>query len=350
MGGGGSGAPAPRSLYEETAGTLKAQVDLAPKLYAAEAQYRPQYTALELQGLENFLMGMPGGEKQLAYQDSVNGWRNRDTGEFSDTKPAIVDLAAKYPNSGRNGTRIVNPWEPYEKQITRYKNVKTEAQRGFLDLYANDIQPMSDQITAASLSRQRASDISDVANLGRFSQEALKMSNPEQTALMDTLNRQAREELDMGAHLDPSLARQVQQGYRQGQAARGLGMGRSDAAMESFMMGQQANQLRRERQQFATGMVGLNSSIYGDAFQNVLGRPALNLGQSNQMVGTAFGTNLNSRARLFDPVNSYAQDVYNSNFNAAAAGNIADKNGAAAQNAAMIGGGTAIVGASIIAL
>lgn len=50
-------APPPRNYYNETASNLQAQVDLAPQLYAAEAQFRPQYTELDLQQLAQVLRG-----------------------------------------------------------------------------------------------------------------------------------------------------------------------------------------------------------------------------------------------------------------------------------------------------
>ena len=40
-------APPPRDYYAENRDTLQAQVDLAPDLYQAEAEFRPQYADLE---------------------------------------------------------------------------------------------------------------------------------------------------------------------------------------------------------------------------------------------------------------------------------------------------------------
>ena len=41
-------APAPRNYAQETADTLRAQIELAPQKYAAEAQFAPKYQALQL--------------------------------------------------------------------------------------------------------------------------------------------------------------------------------------------------------------------------------------------------------------------------------------------------------------
>ena len=42
-------APPPRDYSQETRDTLRAQIDLAPERYAAEATYAPKYAALNAQ-------------------------------------------------------------------------------------------------------------------------------------------------------------------------------------------------------------------------------------------------------------------------------------------------------------
>ena len=46
-------APTPRNYGQETADTLKSQIDLAPQKFAAEQQFAPQYQALQLGMLRN---------------------------------------------------------------------------------------------------------------------------------------------------------------------------------------------------------------------------------------------------------------------------------------------------------
>ena len=50
----------PRNYYNETAGTLQAQVDLAPKVYENEAKYGSLYSLLGLKQLETSLNGADG--------------------------------------------------------------------------------------------------------------------------------------------------------------------------------------------------------------------------------------------------------------------------------------------------
>lgn len=54
--------------------------------------------------------------------------------------------------------------------------------------------------------------------------------------------------------------------------------------------------------------------------------------------------------RLFNAQNGYASDLFNTNYNAAAAANISNANSSAATTGAGVAGGAAIAGAAIIAL
>ncbi len=51
------GTPAPRDMYQEGRDTLQAQVDLAPDIYKARAQYDPQYAQLSVETLRTALLG-----------------------------------------------------------------------------------------------------------------------------------------------------------------------------------------------------------------------------------------------------------------------------------------------------
>ena len=100
-----------RNYAQEAQDTLATQIQLAPQLYASEAQYQPLYTQLALQNAQTALLGGNG-------------------------------------------------------------------QMGLIGLY-NQINPQLSQISAASNTAQRTSDIQDVANLGPQMLAALQASNPE---------------------------------------------------------------------------------------------------------------------------------------------------------------------------
>lgn len=56
----GPKAPPPRDYAKETRDTLEAQIDLAPELYAAEAEFAPQYAQLDAQIIQDILGGDDG--------------------------------------------------------------------------------------------------------------------------------------------------------------------------------------------------------------------------------------------------------------------------------------------------
>src|SRR5690606_29022874 len=78
----------------------------------------------------------------------------------------------------------------------------------------------------------------------------------EDSPIMDELQAQALDELRLGAQLDPSMAREVAQGVRAGQSARGLGHGAADMAQEVMQRGVMAEKMRTARRAFASQIEG----------------------------------------------------------------------------------------------
>lgn len=220
-------SPPPRDYAKETRDTLQAQIDLAPDLYAAEAnpEYgRPAYAQLDLQVLRDVMQGKDG-------------------------------------------------------------------QGGLLELYEESIMPGLARADAASNAISREADIEQVERLGQRATEAFRQANPEQAALMDRLNQQAMSELDAGAGLPPALARELEQQVRSSQAARGMGYGMADVSNEALIKGLQAEQLQRRRQQFAQNVVGMNAATATDPFLAILGRPGVQVGQAAGITGQGMGFN-----------------------------------------------------------
>jgi hypothetical protein len=137
--------------------------------------------------------------------------------------------------------------------------------------------------------------------------------DPNQAALLAEMNKQALSELQQGATLDPSLRREVEQSVRGGQAARGMVTGPAQVYDEAMQIGSAGQALRNQRRAYAGNVAGMNLS-------NIT--PYLGLADQFSKAGPSF-----------DPWNSYASDLYNTNYNAANARNIA----AAANNAAVAG-------------
>lgn len=266
-------SPPPRDYAKETRDTLEAQIELAPDLFSAEA--------------------------------------NKDYGRAA---YAQLDL-----------------------DVLRQVMEGTEDSPGLLQMYEDEIMPRLAAADAEGRRVSREADIQDVENLGARATEAFRQSDPNQAALVDELNRQAMEDLQAGANLPPSLARELEQYVRGGQASRGMGYGIADVSQEALVKGLQAEQLQRRRQQFARDTIGTNIATGADPFMAILGRPGVQLGQAAGITGQGGAMNSGS---MFNPESAYAGSLYTSNFNAANQAAIASAN----NKAGMIGGGVSMLG------
>lgn len=257
--------PPPRDYAKETTETLKAQIDLAPDRYAAEAQFQPLYTQLGMKNLRSALEGTSGA-------------------------PGLIST--------------------YEDLIFPAMSRASNAER--MDRIGGELNAV----------KQYAGDVA--GTLREASGNA---------PLLDELNRQAMDDLKAGSGLDPSLAAEVSQGVRAAQAARGFGFGSPDAVTEAFARGERGVAMRDSRRRFAGNVIQANQMTGGDPFMAILGRPSqtLQLGQNMGMQGQSFNP-----GNQFNPESAYAQDVANTNFNAANAAAIADANNSTAMTSAMI--------------
>jgi hypothetical protein len=252
-------APAPRDYGKETAETLRAQLDLAPEKFAAEAKYAPQYQALQLDLLRS----------------------------------ATPEL---------------------------------------LKLYKEQIAPTMGEVEATARSRSRAGDIADISALGPQARAAIKAASPEQAALADTLTAQAQSGLAAGSRLTPEQQRMVEQQTRSGLAARGLAQGPSGALQEAVRSQMAGAGLQQQRQQQAMGALGASQGVYGDVFQQVLGRPSQAFAGSQSFLGQAQGFN---PGQLFNPESQYAANIMSGNQQS----QLAARTASAANTTALIGAG-----------
>ena len=257
-------APPPRDYEDEIFKTTRAQVKLAPELYAAEERFRGKYAQLDM---------------DIAKQMT----------------PQLLDL--------------------YETSQRRLGTMDREQ----LDL-------------------QRGGDISAIEKYGGRARAAIDAANPEQAALLAELNQQAQEGLEAGGQLSAWQRREIQQSARSGQAARGMGYGVGDAAIESLAQLQGASARQQQRQGFAQSMVGINKATAADPFMAILGRPSsLNPMMSGGVIGQAGGYNPGA---MFSPESQYAGDIYNQNYQ----GELAARTASARNAASIMGAGMGMFG------
>lgn len=262
-------APEPRNYSQEVRDNLRTQIDLAPELYAAEASDEYGQPAYTTLGLKTLEQALLGAGDQ----------------------------------------------------------------RGLLDIYARDINPAMSSMEQTADSTRRQADLADVEAYGGRATSALLAADSYKKQLSDELSRQALSELRAGATLDPSLRREVQQSYRNAATARGMAYNPSSAAEEAYFTGLQAEQLRRNRQQFAQGALAQRQQLTGDPFMQILGRPGQSFAASQGFGGHGMAVG-QTAARLFSPESQYAADIAASNYQ----GQLAARTASAQNKAAVIGG------------
>jgi hypothetical protein len=270
---------------------------------------------------------------ESAYEDPGS----RDlAGESRESLQAAIDLA---PNRYAVEAQYRPLYDQLELQSFNRALLGGDGQRGLLDVYTQDIAPRLSTLDREAAAAQREADIADVARLGPQAREAMRAINPEQTALLDALNQQTLGDVQAGYNLPSGLRDVVSQSARSGQAARGLGFGPSDAYAETLAQSESAHQWRNQNLARGMQMAGLNAATQTDPWMAIIGRQATTpsaasglLGQGQAMGGQSQG--IYSR---FDPYNPYAQDLFNTNYNAQAARNIAIGNAQAGIASAAVG-------------
>ena len=192
-----------------------------------------------------------------------------------------------------------------------------------------EVAPRFQAISDSGQAAQRQADIAAIRDLGPQAVAAIRAADPAQKALVDRLNSAATQGLDAGASVDPALAATIGQRIRARSAANGMGFGLPDAVVEGYAVGDRGNQLRNERQAFAQRVAGINSATGADPVLAVLGRPSQSAAGAQGLLSQGQGSVGASGAPDFNPFNGYASDLFNTNYNANAAAEIASGNATA---------------------
>ena len=165
-------------------------------------------------------------------------------------------------------------WAELDLQTLMTSLGGTEGTPGLIDIYKNTVMPTLSETEGQAQQDQARYRMETIKKYGKDFTDALLDSDPEKRKLADRLIGQANRELDMEATLDPSLRREVQQSVRAGQSARGMAYSPNAAAEEAYFTGLQAEQLRRNRQQFAMGVLGQRQALTGDPSLAFFGQPS----------------------------------------------------------------------------
>ena len=206
-----------------------------------------------------------------------------------------------------------------------------------LRLYKEQIAPTMGEVEAAARSRSRAGDIEDIARLGPQAREAIRGAAPEQTRIADILAQNATSNLLAGSRLTPEQQRMAQQQARIASSARGMAQGPQAAFQEALRSQLMGAGVQQQRQQQAMGALQAGQGVYGDVFQQVLGRPSQAFAGSQGFLGQAQGFN---PGQLFNPESAYAQNLFAGNQQTQMAANAAG----ASATSGLIGAGLGALG------
>ncbi len=117
-----------------------------------------------------------------------------------------------------------------------------------------------------SITAKRTGDLADYAKLGPEYIRMMRESNP----ILGDLYDSAQNEWKLGTQFDPGMESELENQIRQGQAARGMGLGPADVYQEALQKSEFGQRLKQGRRANAMDAAGL----FGDVFQATTGRPA----------------------------------------------------------------------------
>jgi len=316
---------------------------LQDKLIGAEATYRPQYTALELEDIGVMARGLEGGTDSPAYKRLEVQLAGLEAGAAAGGRGLSSEEAMKiaraaagprpidyymvgekrysktegfgrllYGAFGKDGERktYAQELEEYDKEVeqiaqslgsgsnreSQIASIKAqmtqlEGQKGTAGLF----ELLEEQATRAGalqreqLGLQRESDVGALQEFAPQVVEAYRDADPYSTEIAESMSRKA-----MG-QLTPEEERNIQQRSRQASLARGRIGDSSSIASEALGRSDYTAQ-------FAQPAFSMNRQLAGDVGMTILGRPSSAIGLGSQMLGQAQqGAAGQMGPQLFDP-------------------------------------------------
>lgn len=274
MGGGGTTtiqAPAAPNYGQSMREILQAQVDLAPQVYAREAEFQPKYAQLQAQ--QQAYLG------QQALQQAAQMY------------PQIAQIEAGYTAANRAAEL-----EQLQKTLPQYQQAFAALTPGYQEAIGSAGQ-------LAQQSMQRALQAPELtayeqgvggprlqSGLNRINQGIVNQyvgTMPGMADYAKYLEQSSRAELAAGRGLTPEEQRIADQTARSAFAARGTALGGQAVGAEILNRSQVANQRYQQRLANAQQAAGTIQSIY---------QPALAEATARQQAGLQYGLNAQQQA------------------------------------------------------
>lgn len=290
---------------------------LQERILGAEAQYRPQYTALELADIATMARGTEAGTAaNPAFAQAQQDIATLEA-RFAATPRQIDRTTTRRTGRGRSQRqrttteRVSNPeyqriQEELNQQRARLESMspttETEGTPGLFDLLEEQSTRAGD-LQREQLQLQRASDVGALQEFAPQVVEAYRAADPYSTNLADMASRQAETlYAESEGELSPERRRLAEQAARQASAARGRLGDQSSIATELLGREQFRSGLRSEARQAGGQAFGMQRNMAGDVGMTILGRPSASIGLGGQVLGQAqTGAAGPMGPQLFDP-------------------------------------------------
>ena len=308
---------------------------LQDRLIASEAQYRPQYTALELADIGVMAQGIEAGADNPAYarlQNELTGLKagqEYETMGSSERKAAIEASANSLFPSKKSSGRFRSGSSSYNREQSkkRAEYIKAAGAGGQdraariaqIEAQMQDMSPtlkgtpglfdlLEEQSTRAGalqrseLDLQRASDVGALEEYAPQVVEAYREADPYSTGLAEQQTAMANDLYQRAQGLNPEQQRMVDQ------QALGMAQRQGRVTDQSAVAGQLLG-----REQYLSGLRGQaagmgqqaysqNRNLAGDVGMTILGRPSSSINLGGQMLGQAQqGAAGPMGPQLFDP-------------------------------------------------
>lgn len=234
---GGVATSRPRSADNSMRALYSPLNDITARAFGEQ----PKGVQMAIDPLGSMLGGLFGGSKR----PSTPYWQKLANKEWAQANAA---MSAAY--------------QMYEPQLRL-------AQRSAADYGDLHRRAANDQLAfeMRSATTKRSGDLADFQRLGGDYVAGMRNTNPLLAQYYDT----AQSNMALGSALSPQQQMELENYVRQGQAARGMGMGPADVYEEALSKTTYGENLRQNRMQEARGALGL----YGDIFQATTGRPTM---------------------------------------------------------------------------
>jgi hypothetical protein len=282
-------APPPRDYGKETADTLQAQVNLAPQLYANEAQFRPQYANLErkimleqlgldpnmglLDAYEKAIIPSQVRQKYASAQGEVDMIKELGP-QLIEAQRSVDPLAEEIRKKVMTSTAgTLDDTNPFDRLVGRkeanldsgndYQEVVDQTREEFhagQGLTETEQRDLEQRVLSGAADRGMEAQGSTLANAMEQRLSANRgLGRDRREDLLKALT--ARDQLERGRDMDYSRSLQNQQAYQQTQlqnAGAAYGMGNFDVL--AALTGRSGMAPAQAQQQFGSAQFALESS------------------------------------------------------------------------------------------